>query len=111
MNNSPWTPELDAKLVAACARGGSFAEIAAELGMSKNQCVGRAHRLGVPPRREGTPRKPEPLGKPSRGCSWPKGDPGAPGFRFCGKPALPLRPYCAEHYARAYQHGTSIRAQ
>lgn len=36
------------------------------------------------------------------GCLWPIGDPGDPDFHFCGADALPGKPYCAEHAARAY---------
>lgn len=57
-------------------------------------------------RREPTPKPapPPPPPKPVyRGaCCWPLGDPGEPGFRFCGDPALLGRPYCEEHSALAY---------
>lgn len=35
-------------------------------------------------------------------CSWPIGDPGTEGFRFCGHQAVPGKPYCPEHCAMAY---------
>ncbi len=35
-------------------------------------------------------------------CLWPEGDPGDDDFHFCGAPAIPSKPYCAEHCARAY---------
>lgn len=35
-------------------------------------------------------------------CCWPIGDPGSSSFQFCGKPALPGKPYCQEHANRAY---------
>ena len=35
-------------------------------------------------------------------CCWPLGDPGTPGFHFCGATPLPGKPYCAEHAAMAY---------
>ena len=35
-------------------------------------------------------------------CCWPIGEPGMPGFRFCGCVALPGKPYCAEHAGLAY---------
>ena len=38
----------------------------------------------------------------SQPCSWPIGDPGKPGFRFCDAPAVPGKPYCLEHAERAY---------
>ncbi|WP_081581766.1 GcrA family cell cycle regulator [Pararhodospirillum photometricum] len=39
---------------------------------------------------------------PAGACRWPIGHPGEPSFTFCGEPALPDKPYCAEHAARAY---------
>lgn len=41
---------------------------------------------------------------PRRGpsCCWPNGDPGTPGFHFCGAKPVPGKPYCAEHCAVAY---------
>ena len=40
----------------------------------------------------------------SRGpdCLWPIGDPGDSDFHFCGDTAVPGKPYCEEHCARAY---------
>jgi GcrA cell cycle regulator len=38
----------------------------------------------------------------SKSCSWPVGDPKQPGFHFCGEPAEPGRPYCANHCHVAY---------
>ncbi len=35
-------------------------------------------------------------------CCWPLGDPGTPGFHFCGATPLPGKPYCAEHAQIAY---------
>ena len=35
-------------------------------------------------------------------CCWPEGEPGTPEFHFCGQPAVPEKPYCEEHCARAY---------
>jgi GcrA cell cycle regulator len=39
---------------------------------------------------------------PDRACHWPIGDPGEPGFQFCGAHVSSLGPYCAEHRAKAY---------
>ncbi len=36
-------------------------------------------------------------------CKWPIGDPGRPGFHFCGRGADSGAPYCAEHARLAYQ--------
>jgi GcrA cell cycle regulator len=42
-------------------------------------------------------------------CCWPLGDPGEPGFHFCGEPSVPSRPYCEEHCAIAYVPRTEDR--
>jgi GcrA cell cycle regulator len=38
----------------------------------------------------------------SASCCWPIGEPGKPGFRFCGSSAIAGKPYCEEHAALAY---------
>ncbi len=58
------------------------------------------------------PAAPAPAPRPSRpvartngkgpSCLWPIGDPGDQDFHFCGEPAVPGKPYCDEHCARAY---------
>ena len=35
-------------------------------------------------------------------CKWPIGHPDEPDFHFCGEHALLGKPYCMEHYSRAY---------
>lgn len=186
-----WTEETISRLKELWAEGLSTAEIGRRLSITKNAVVGKAHRLGLPPRpspiRRGvkkpeaeaakpsvttsapaaepaaktdavdaTPEaapiaaKPEPAAptptpapvtpapaavqpkpvkveKPAaprapakpkpvpqrisdpepqkrRGpsCCWPIGDPGTPGFHFCGAVPLPGKPYCAEHAQIAY---------
>ena len=37
-----------------------------------------------------------------RDCKFPVGDPGSPGFFFCGARKLDLLPYCAAHAARCF---------
>ncbi|GBQ57868.1 GcrA family cell cycle regulator [Komagataeibacter swingsii] len=44
----------------------------------------------------------EPRRRSSQSCCWPLGDPGTPGFHFCGATPLPGKPYCAEHAQLAY---------
>ncbi|MDJ0611877.1 MAG: GcrA family cell cycle regulator [Kiloniellales bacterium] len=51
------------------------------------------------PRPARTPRR-RTAGGP--GCLWPIGDPGDPDFHFCGENAVPGKPYCEAHCARAY---------
>jgi GcrA cell cycle regulator len=35
-------------------------------------------------------------------CCWPLGEPGTPGFHFCGAEAVPGKPYCVSHAQLAY---------
>jgi GcrA cell cycle regulator len=44
------------------------------------------------------------------GCSWPIGEPGTPGFRYCDEPRA-VRSYCAEHAAVAYRSPTETEAR
>jgi GcrA cell cycle regulator len=59
----------------------------------------RTVQAGGPRRSSQAPTKPTGGGS---GCLWPIGDPGDPDFHFCGAEALPGKPYCGEHAARAY---------
>ena len=191
-----WSEEIIAQLKDLWAEGLSTAEIGRRLSITKNAVVGKAHRLGLPPRpspirRNGskpkaaadkteqpTPSTPEapparatgvtapsapptqpaaaaptmaPVAEPAtpiaaapaptgaddktvrkekaapvvrsaakpktllrsisdpepqkrRGpsCCWPIGDPGTPGFHFCGATPIPGKPYCEEHAQIAY---------
>lgn len=58
-------------------------------------------RVGAAPPVLTMPRAPVPTARP-RECQWPLGEPGAPGFRFCGAASEPSRPYCLAHCAVAY---------
>ena len=42
------------------------------------------------------------MGGREMACCWPLGDPGTPGFRFCGAVAAPGKPYCLAHAQVAY---------
>ena len=42
-------------------------------------------------------------------CKWPIGDPGRPGFHFCGRGAGNGSPYCTEHARMAYQPAQARR--
>jgi GcrA cell cycle regulator len=50
----------------------------------------------------------------SHHCKWPVGDPGAPGFGFCGGARMFGTPYCAGQNRRAWdrssQQGKGVRA-
>jgi len=45
-----------------------------------------------------------------RMCKWPYGDPREEGFTFCGRPAYPGKPYCADHVLVAYQSSAKAKA-
>ena len=123
-----WTDDDIAKLKKLWAEGHSTAEIGRLIGKSKNAVVGKAHRLSlaarpspikksaVTPKAVETPRlEPTEMPKPSPAqvltlktkasgplCQWPYGHPDDPDFKFCLRPVLPGKPYCAEHCQIAY---------
>ncbi|WP_408874049.1 GcrA family cell cycle regulator [Gluconobacter roseus] len=81
----------------------------------KETVAARRERVATPkpePRVAPVPRPAMPprfstagIDRPTRrgpSCCWPIGDPGTPGFHFCGATPLPGKPYCAEHAAIAY---------
>ena len=37
-----------------------------------------------------------------KSCQWPIGDPLKDGFHYCGCQNIPTKPYCIEHYKKAY---------
>ena len=37
-----------------------------------------------------------------KSCQWPIGDPLKDGFHYCGCENIPTKPYCIEHYKKAY---------
>ncbi|MFY7850906.1 MAG: GcrA family cell cycle regulator [Brevundimonas sp.] len=124
--NAPkkWTEEEDADLrKLALTSGLSYGEIGKKLGRSKNQVVGRAHRLGIAKLRTAASSNAERFGakvvtaraKPAQvqltpqrgGCQWIDGHPmrGEP-VLFCEKPATDGKgPWCDEHRARVYVSG------
>lgn len=69
----------------------------------------KAEKAPVAPRAAAKPKgslrsisDPEPKKRRGPSCCWPIGDPGTPGFHFCGAVPLPGKPYCAEHAQIAY---------
>lgn len=111
-----WTEERVATLKKLWEDGRSASQIAEAMGdVSRNAVIGKAHRLGLrgrpsPIRRQqaAQPKRRQPVAKKAtrvgeRQCHWPIGHPREPGFHFCGAPAEPDKPYCAEHCAVAYR--------
>ena len=117
-----WTPDRIEEVTRLWNEGLTTAQIGKRIGVSKNAVVGKAHRLGLAPRpspirREASLRPPRPpvvrpvaprptivIGIGTAACKWPDGHPGEPNFVFCGSPALVGKPYCRDHYAKAYVH-------
>jgi GcrA cell cycle regulator len=116
-----WTPERVAAVTRLWNEGLTTAEIGRMIGVSKNAVVGKAHRLQLPARpspiKRGKsvrpkhtvavprPAKPRPVQQFTVGnaaCKWPIGHPDEPGFHFCGERALVSKPYCQNHYEKAY---------
>ena len=100
-----WTEARVDKLKTLWEDGLSASQIAENLGdVTRNAVIGKTHRLGLSSR-------PSPIKRtnhlivaaPERMCQWPIGNPRDPSFHFCGKPAMPDRPYCGEHCAMAYR--------
>lgn len=103
-----WTEERIELLRQLWGQGKSASEIAETLGdVTRNAVIGKAHRLGLSGRPSPIKKKPSRgatiLSLTERMCKWPVGDPKHADFHFCGKPAHPGLPYCAEHAAKAYQ--------
>ncbi len=106
-----WTPLRVSALIALWEEGLAASEIGRRLDVTKNAVIGKVHRLGLA-KRQSPIRKFEekpPLADTislenltAGMCSWPTGEPGTESFHFCGHPAAPDKPYCADHCARAY---------
>jgi GcrA cell cycle regulator len=45
--NSIWTEEFSGRLISLVGDGVSFSQIAAQMGVTRNAAIGRAHRLGL----------------------------------------------------------------
>jgi hypothetical protein len=126
-----WTTRLDDRLQALHAEKITFIRIAeilnAEFGLAltRNACVGRAHRICLQLRQK--PKPPQRIRKPipnlsvrikrappiapgaltmlqlTRGtCRWPN-DAARPPYTYCGAPVYDDRPFCLAHCKLAYQ--------
>ncbi len=136
---SGWTDARQALLAQLWDEGHSAAEIGRRMATTKNAIVGRAHRIGLPPRPSPIFGSNDPAhvkrhemraaraaqlalarapvvkppfvaqaviaqmpARPARflgdeTCCWPLGKRLA-----CDAPAMPRKPYCAEHHAQAH---------
>ena len=103
---SIWTDSLQARLRELWAQGLTASQIAAELCITRNAVIGKAHRLGLggraSPIRQSKPPMLTLVAVKERMCKWPIGHPGEPDFHFCGGEARPNSPYCPEHHVMAY---------
>ncbi len=111
----------DADLRRLVAEGKTSGQVAREMGVSRNTVIGRARRLGLSwslsarggrARLTGPIQPPPPLlptpFPPPQSCLYPHGDPGDPGFGFCGDEVVEFgHPYCAEHKNITYKKGKS----
>jgi GcrA cell cycle regulator len=101
-----WTERRTTVLKNLWAGGLSYDEIAGILDVTRGAIAGKAHRLGLPPRREPkTPKRPPPrpdfigigfFETTAKTCMYPEGD-GA-GMLFCGQPRQDGSSYCAAHH-------------
>ena len=124
-----WTPEEDAQLREYVLQVGlSYAEIGKLMKRTKNQVIGRAHRMGIAKQKTAASPQAERFGAkvakprarpvyvppaPQRGgCQWIDGHPirGQP-ILFCEKPATDGQgPWCDEHRSRVYVSGAAKKA-
>jgi GcrA cell cycle regulator len=120
----PWSEQDDGRLATLWAEGHTTGVIAAEFGRSRNAVIGRAHRIGLPPRPSPIPGHVPALPKPTapkqapqpvilapaplptpprmpsvRACQYPHGHPKERGFRYCEAPVVGAGPYCPTHHA------------
>lgn len=109
-----WTDDTEARLTALWGAGKSASQIAAEIGATRNQVIGKAHRLKLSAR-------PSPIIRNAAGvelhrlqphhCRFPMWQHGErSNGLYCGKPR-DLTAYCGEHQARCYQQGTGYLLQ
>lgn len=111
-----WTDEKIKQLKKLWQKGKTTAQIARELGLSKNSIIGKIHRLDLTSRpspikkkafivKAATKvqnRKMGLLDLKSNSCRWPIGEPHEADFHFCGQPVSTGKPYCPEHCKVAY---------
>lgn len=118
---TPWTPKIVSELWRLAGLGMSSREIAKDLGMTKNQVVGKASREGVSLKQrpiadvpiESRPRGPAPPSTPDRlRCKWIEGEKFRDAARrgedvFCNERVAEIdgvsSSWCPKHHLRAFQ--------
>ena len=104
-----WNEENIAVLRELYALGMPTRRIAAELGMTKNQVIGKAGRLGLEHPNSTSPievyRPPyRDIETPDfRHCQYPIGAVGDPEFKFCGDIVKVSSSYCEAHHAKCHR--------
>ncbi|MBE1237955.1 global cell cycle regulator GcrA-like protein [Phaeovibrio sulfidiphilus] len=114
-----WNDDTVERLKKLWADGLTTGDIGKQLGVSKNAVVGKAHRLGLKARPSPIKRTKKEKDEKIRSvvdlkadsCRWPIGDPRHPNFHFCGKTAIPGKPYCSEHAQIAYVSSSRVREE
>lgn len=102
-----WTPSHIAQIRFLWSEGLTGNEIAAIMGLTRNQVLGKAQRLGLAERPSPIHREPRPTPNARKlidltdsHCRYPLGGQYEPARWFCGKPVAGLgEPYC--HHCRA----------
>lgn len=115
-----WTAAATKRVERLWASGLSGSQIAKLMGTTKNAIIGKASRMGLPPRKISQPvlkkkiarrPKPKPVFQGTSDavmaikddlCKYPHGEPGKPNFRFCLKPVASESVYCSEHKDLCY---------
>jgi GcrA cell cycle regulator len=110
-----WTPEAVSELGTLWLEGVLTGEIAERLGVSKNAVVGKAHRLGLPPRENPVDRSKikTAVAPGPAGCRFIAGDDYLERQRrgeeiFCRRPVVAAgMSWCAEHMQIVYVRHTA----
>lgn len=104
----PPVSERNREIIRLAEEGLPHGAIRRRLGLTTGAVAGALHRarnMGLLPSLDAVPDTvtPDPFPTARHCCMWPCGDPGTPGFRFCGAPiAEPGASYCDDHRALAY---------
>ena len=101
-----WPPDKIARLKGLLGTM-SASKIGKEFDMSKSAILGQVRRQGWHKPKRKPKLKPKPqiakrgrdlIDLGPRDCRYPYGHPGEAHFSFCGKPVLPGRSWCHEHF-------------